>query len=182
MTAEETNGTRTGTRTRLRRLGAPLSQASAGAHGCFSGGRGSRTTRRDNSVGSARLAVDHAGLGFCPWYNRHNTPLFIAAAFCGGHAHMTRTASIQDQLRAIGAASERSAFATKPDLCPHTPNTHRSEEQSNVTRHKTSALIFDELECRPFTENCRRPSSAFKIPRSSTPAMARKRRITLIRL
>jgi hypothetical protein len=65
-----------------------------------------------------------------------------------GHAHMTGIASIWDQLRAIGALSKKSAFATKLNFYPHTPNTHQSEEQPNVTRHKTSALIFDELECR----------------------------------
>jgi hypothetical protein len=50
-----------------------------------------------------------------------------------------------------------------------------------VTWHKTSALIFDELESRPFTESCQRPSSTLKIPRSNTPAMPRKRRIKQIR-
>jgi len=98
-----------------------------------------------------------------------------------GHAHTTGTASIQDQLRVIDAPSQRSVCATKLKFCPHTPNTHGSEEQPDVTRHKTSTLIFDELECRPFTESCRRPSSRFKIARSSTPAMPRKRRIKLIR-
>ena len=56
---------------------------SAGAHGFISVGRWSRTACRDDGVGSAHLAVEHAGLGFSPCCNRHNTPLFIAAAFCG---------------------------------------------------------------------------------------------------
>src|SRR5206468_2285481 len=49
------------------------------------------------------------------------------------------------------------------------------------TGHDSSVLIFDELEYEPFTENRRRASGMWKIPRSEPPAMPSNNKNNVIR-
>jgi len=51
----------------------------------------------------------------------------------------------------------------------------------SMTGHNSTALIFDELEYEPFTENRWWPSGIGKIPRAVPPAIAVKYREALIR-
>jgi hypothetical protein len=50
-----------------------------------------------------------------------------------------------------------------------------------MTRHNSAALIFDEFEYEPFTENRRWPSGTRKIARDDPPAMPSNAEKALIR-
>ena len=138
MTAEETKGH--GQERRHRRLEERFVHSSAGAHGCISGERGSRTARRNDGVGSARLAVDQRGLGLCPWYNRHNTPSSLPPRFAGPCTH-DRNCKYSGSASCHRRCFQKERFRHEAKLLSAL---RRTLTGAKMTRHKTSALIFDE--------------------------------------